>query len=673
MVYQIPPEPAHFVDRDEAQDRVLQLVTERQATGSPARPLCVVLSGYGGTGKTELSFRLARRVAEGYPDGVLYVDLDDLRRGGVVEVADVLGGLLRSLGADWIAPVFGERARQYWSLTHGKRLVVVIDNARYGTEVEPLLPASGESLVIVTSHGPLYDLQAGAAVELPLDPLTETDARELLERVACDARLAAEPDATHRLLALCGGLPAALHVAGRWLRRHPGRPLPRLLGRLTAELHDQGIPLVERVWDAAYEGLSDEAARLYRLLAEFPGPTFTLAAVDAFFGQGCEAAEDALDELRTAGLLDGRGGDHGRARLPELLRAHARRRAEADGDAEDRRAARRRIVQWYLRQATRADEVAAGKRLRVLASVPSVPTAHDVLFERAADSADGDDGMTAKRRAYQWLEAERHALFECVRIAYAAGATEDWGTTEAWALCEPLWTHFLDHPHYADHIEAFRTGVAAAQRGGDARAVVRMRCQLARPLWEQGEFEAAEEQMGAASVAVRSGLGGSEQERKLAASAAEFRGMLLAAQGDWAAAATHFEASGAVHAEIGNEYGVTLQTYRLGEALTHLGELDRAAELLARARADFATGGRARLTARAEFALADALSRLDRAEEARELYRAALEGTRGRGGSRDEVRVLDALAELAERQGRESEARENRAAAAAVRERSGLG
>ncbi|AKJ14413.1 hypothetical protein ABB07_31480 [Streptomyces incarnatus] len=95
MAYQIPPGPAHFVDREREQARVLQLVTERQTAGGAARPLCLLLSGYGGTGKTELAFRLARALHGRYPDGVLYVDLDDVRRDGAVEVADVLGELLR--------------------------------------------------------------------------------------------------------------------------------------------------------------------------------------------------------------------------------------------------------------------------------------------------------------------------------------------------------------------------------------------------------------------------------------------------------------------------------------------------------------------------------------------------------------------------------------------------
>ncbi|MFI1074643.1 hypothetical protein [Streptomyces puniciscabiei] len=97
------------MDREREQARVLQLVTERQTAGGAARPLCLLLSGYGGTGKTEPAFRLARALHGRYPDGVLYVDLDD-RRDGAVEVADVLGELPRGLDAEWIAPVFRERA-----------------------------------------------------------------------------------------------------------------------------------------------------------------------------------------------------------------------------------------------------------------------------------------------------------------------------------------------------------------------------------------------------------------------------------------------------------------------------------------------------------------------------------------------------------------------------------
>ncbi|MCS0604514.1 hypothetical protein NX794_25345 [Streptomyces sp. LP11] len=657
-MYQIPPAPAHFVDREWQQAQARRLVMAGPPGDDGSRPLCLLLSGYGGIGKTELAFRLARALHARYPDGVLYVDLDDVRReDGAVEVADVLGELLRGLGAEWIAPAFPERARQYWSLTHGKRLAVVVDNARYGTEAEPLLPAGSDSLVIVTSHGPLYDLQTRAGAELPLEPPAPADALDLLERITRDARLSAEPEEARRLLDVCAGLPAALLVAGQWLRRYRDRPLARLLGRLSTELDEKGLPPVEQVWDAAYDSLGADPARLYRLLGRFPGPSFTLAAVDALLGRGPDTAEDALDELRASGLLPVPGPD-GRMRLPELLRAHARRRAEAHGDQADREVALRRLVRWYLRQAQGADLAAAGRRLRTAPEAEPVPGTRDVLFERP-----GDPPGAAVARAYQWLESERHALFGCVRVAYAAGAAGEWGLEEASALCEPLWTHYLNHPHYADHIDVFRTGVAAAQRAGDMRVLVRMRCQLARPLWEQGEFEEAGQQLTQAWSTVQAAFGTSPDERKLAASTREFLGMLSAARGDWPAAAEEFAASGAVHEEIGNAYGATLQRYRLGEALAHLGELERAADLLERVRAEFADGGRTRLTARAEFALAGVRDRLGRTDEARALYLAALDGMRALRGVRDEARVLDALADLAARTGREAEAEGHRTAA----------
>ncbi|MEV8366294.1 AAA family ATPase [Streptomyces niveus] len=138
MAYELPPEIVHFVNREDEQNRALTAVAEWNAR---SRPLCLALSGPGGSGKTELAFRIARTLRDRYPDSVLYVDLDEYRRDGAVVVADVLGQLLVSLGVapDMLANSFKGRCKQYWTRTDGQRLVVVIDNARYGTEVVPLL------------------------------------------------------------------------------------------------------------------------------------------------------------------------------------------------------------------------------------------------------------------------------------------------------------------------------------------------------------------------------------------------------------------------------------------------------------------------------------------------------------------------------------------------------
>ncbi|MET9557162.1 hypothetical protein [Streptomyces sp. NPDC006645] len=669
MAYELPPEIVHFVNREDEQNRAFTAVAEWTAR---SRPLCLALSGPGGSGKTELAFRIARALRDRYPDSVLYVDLDEFRRDGAVVVADALGQLLVSLGVapDMLANSFKGRCKQYWTRTDGQRLVVVIDNARYGAEVVPLLPASGASVAIVASHGPLYDIEDGAAVGLELHPLDDADSAELLRRVVRDQRLTDEPEAARGLVRLCAGLPAALHVAARWMRKYHRRPLSRLLAELSRELDEKGVPVVEKVWDAAYLSLTPEAALLYRLLADHPGPSFTPKSATALLGLGRDAADGALEELETAGLLDTREapGAGGRLRLPDLMRAHARRRARNDGAERERAEAQRRIVTWFLRQAQRADLFAAGRRLVVADAVPPVEGAPDFPLADPADCADGerDERRERARSAARLLNTERHALYASVRVAHALGLD-----TEAWALCEPLWTHFLDHPHPADDIEVFSLGVAAAARAGNLAALVRMRCQLARPLWEQGRTDEAAQELARALTTLDT-LGDSTLTTKLRASTIEFRGTLHSVQGDWAAAAADFRRSGDLHHTISNTYGVTLQTYRLGRATAELGDADEAGQLLARAHRSAVELGRERLAARIGFALGGVLRGLGRTGEARVLYDDALASARGRQSDADEQRILVAFAELAEEEGHPDEAESHRAAAHAIRVRNGL-
>lgn len=426
--------------------------------------------------------------------------------------------------------------------------------------------------------------------------------------------------------------------------------------------------MVEKVWDAAYLSLTSEAALLYRLLADHPGPSFTPESATALLGLGRDAADGALEELEIAGLLDTREASStadGRLRLPELMRAHARRRARTDGAERERADAQRRIVTWFLRQAQRADLFAAGPRLVVADAVPPLEGAPDAPLADPTDATDAERRERV-RSAARWLNTERHALYASVRLAHSLGLD-----TETWALCEPLWTHFLDHPHPADDIEVFGLGVAAAGRAGDLPALVRMRCQLARPLWEQGRTDEAAQEL-ARALATLDTLGESTRTSKLRASAIEFRGTLHAVQGDWAAAAADFRRSRDVHHTISNAYGVTLQTYRLGQATAELGDVGEAAQLLAQAHRSAVELGRERLAGRIGFALGGALRGLGRTGEARVLYDDALTSARGRGSEADEQRILDAFAELADEEGHFDEAGAHRAAAHAIRVRNGL-
>ncbi|MCF1597328.1 NB-ARC domain-containing protein [Streptomyces muensis] len=671
MKVELPPEPVHFVNRDEELERALRAVAEWR---SRSRPLVIALSGAAGLGKTELAGLIARALLDRCPmaDGVLAVDLDDFRDGGVLDPGDVLTRLLGSLDVEpgQVQGAYAARCRQYWNRTSEARMVLVVDNVRYASEVVPLLPASGDSVVIVTSHGPLREFEAGAAVDLALPPLEERAATELLELIVADPRLAADPEAARAVIRLCDGLPAALHVAGRWVRTHRLRPLARLLAELRAELDEKGVSDVEHIWNTAYADLSRPAALLYRLLPHHPGGTFTLHSATALSGLGPEGCQDALEELDRAGLLDLRplsSTEAGQMRLPGPLRAHAlrwSRRETGDGEVAE---AQVRLVRWFVRQAQLADRYAAGARLTVVDLLDGVPGAPDAPLEDPEAAASDDARARRAERAARWLDEERHVLFACARLAHGRGMD-----TEVVALSEPVWTHALDHPHQSEAVEVFRLAVDSAVRhGGDAGWLVRTRCQLARPLWESGEYEEAAALLDGAMSAGEL-LGKSERDRKLAASAVEARGMLKGARGDWSGALDDFGGSRDLHRAIPNPYGVLLQTYRMGEASAEVGDLETACRLLSEAYNGFVAQRRERLIGRSAFALAGVLHRLGRTVEARELYEQSLARADRRRAGVDRARVHEALAELDAADGNSAEAEEHRTAARSLRRRNGL-
>ena len=673
MRVELPPEPLNFVNRDEEQERALRAVTEWR---SRSRPPVLGLRAPTGLGKTELANRIARTLCARFPfpDGVLSVDLDDFRVDGTLDPGDVLSRLLNSLDVepDRVAAQYAARCTQYWNRTSEAKLILLLDNARYASEIVPLLPASGGSVVIVTSHGPLHEFETGAVEDLALPPLDERAATELLELIVPDRRLAADPEAARAVVRLCDGLPAALHVAGQLVRVHQLRPLSRLLADLRAELDEKGVSGVEHLWDTAYADLSRPAALLYRLLPHHPGETFTLHSATALSGLGPEACQDALDELHRAGLLDLRLlslTEAGQMRLLGPLRAHALRRSRRELTDDEVAEAQARLLRWFVRQAQLADRYTAGGRLTVVDLFDPVPGVPDAPLPDPKATENDEIRSERAERAAHWLDEERHVLFACSRLAHARGMD-----TEVVALSEPVWTHALDHPHQSEVTEVFRRSVDSAVRhGGNAAWLVRMRCQLARPLWESAELSEAQDQIDGATAALGL-LGDSERDRKLAASAVEHRGMLKGARGDWNAALADFAVSRDMHRAIPNPniYGALLQTYRMGEASAKVGDLEAARDLLSEAHAGFVAQKRERLIGRSAFALAGVLHRLGRTGEARDLYQESLGRADRRRAGFDLARVHDALAELDTAEGHLPEAEAHRTTARTLRRRNGL-
>nr|WP_276617644.1 NB-ARC domain-containing protein [Streptomyces coryli] len=634
----------------------------RTPAAGPERPAVLVLSGPSGIGKSALAHRIGHHLAHEYPDGTLYENLGFLHGGVRPAVSDVLGRMIGALtdGESVRMETPDARAGQYRSLTYGKRLIVVLDDVDQADTVEQLLPASAAGLVIVTSHFRLHDLEHRDAGHVHLDPLADEHAAELLSALAGPGRLASDPGAVAELSRYCAGLPMALRVAGTRLRSRQRLSVARLVRTLDAE----GVPVVEAVWDAAYRELPPESTLLYRLLPLHPAGQVSAAAAAALLGRGPDAADDALDDLVRAGLLM-TTAEPDRYALHDLLRRHADRRARADGADGEAQGGSERLVRWYRRQAERADRLSEGpSRLRLAEPVGDLAYAPDVDFEDSRPNPEraADADRAAKEGARTWLRRERAALRGCVRLAYETGLVG-----EAWALCEPLWPAYMGERDHAAARVAFEYGVRDAERAEDLAAQARMRSQLARPLWELGRLDEADELMRRAVAAARA-----SGHRKVTASALEFHGKVLLARDDVAAAKERFAESLRLHEELGNAYGMLLQRHHLGQVALMEGDLARAGELLERAHDEARGLGKDRMVGRTAAELGRVRQAQGGTEQAGRLYGLALEIAHDRGEAADAAVVLERLAALAREMGAAEAAAAYEAAAREIYERSGV-
>ncbi len=181
----------------------------------------------------------AHSVVARFPDGQLYVNLRGFDPGErVMDPADAVRGFLDALGVphERIPSGLDAQAALYRSLLAGKRILVLLDNARDAEHVRPLLPATPGAVAVVTSRNQLTGLLAAeGARPVTLDVLPESEARDLFGRRLGADRTAAEPQAVDDIIAACARLPLALAITAA---RAQQNSFP--LAALAAELHETG-------------------------------------------------------------------------------------------------------------------------------------------------------------------------------------------------------------------------------------------------------------------------------------------------------------------------------------------------------------------------------------------------------------------------------------------------
>lgn len=461
VLRQLPVDVAHFTGRIGELAMLDDVLLTEENAARPTAMVIAAVAGTAGVGKTALVVHWAHRVRHRFPDGQLFVNLRGYDPGPPMTAEQALEEFLRAMGvpAERIPAGVAARAALYRSLLDGRRMLIVLDNAASAEQVRPLLPGSPTCRVVVTSRSRLSGLIAReGASRVTLDLLSPTEAIALLGDVVGAERVAAERAAAGELASRCAYLPLALRIAAERAVTRPHVTLADLAEELAVERdrldllaaadEEDEATAVRAVFSWSYHALPAEAARAFRLLGLHVGPDLSVPAASALLDITHGRARRWLDTLVGTNLLE--ETHRSRYRFHDLLRVYAAERAQAEETDQDRDAAVRRVLTWYLHTADAAGRMLNPLRRRIplappeAACVPLAFTTHD--------------------QALDWCEAERANL-----VAVTRRAAETGEHVIAWRLPVALWDFFNLRKHWADWITTHHIGLTAAQHLRDRR------------------------------------------------------------------------------------------------------------------------------------------------------------------------------------------------------------
>lgn len=505
---QLPSDVRDFVNRTGELDQLNAVLSDGTEAGSPLIISVYVIAGTAGAGKTSLALRWGHQVRDRFPDGQLHVNLRGYDPGSPVAPYEALHGFLTALGVrpEAVPRDVDAAAALYRSFLADRGMLVVLDNAATVGQVRPLLPGSAGCLTVVTSRSRLSGLAVrDGARRLTLGTLPQAEAVALLRAVTAGYRPEDDEEKLTELAQLCARLPLALRIAAERAASHPHLRLDDLIADLRDEsaLWDalstgdggedgdgrEDVDAVRTVFAWSYRALTDRAARLFRLLGLHPGPDFGLYAAAALVGQPPSRVRQLLDSLVGAHLLEQTAPD--RYQFHDLLRAYATDQARREEPPEEREAALRRVLTWYLHSADAAQGwISPAERRLALGAPPE-----DV---RPLSFADYD-------AAVDWAEQENVNLPQAVRASAEAphrGPDAEqqnawrqdgqWSDAQrallTWQLAAVTWDAQAPSAPPGEWLEVAQLGLDAAGRLGDRAAEARLLTAMGMARTDAGEF-----------------------------------------------------------------------------------------------------------------------------------------------------------------------------------------
>ncbi|WP_406078089.1 BTAD domain-containing putative transcriptional regulator [Micromonospora sp. NBC_00858] len=464
-VRSLPRAIGDFTGRQDTVGRLVKQVEENVAQ-------IQLIDGMAGSGKTTVAVHVATALADRYPDAQLFIDLHGHSERSPLTPGAAVATLLRQLGvpAERVPVNLDDQLALWRTELAGRRAVVVLDNAASADQVNPLLPNGPHCLVLITSRRRLVGVDEGRPSSLPV--LDADEAVELLGRVAGADRVAAEPEAAAEVVRRCGHLPLAIRLAGSRLAHRPRLRIADLAERLTSRRDplaefEAGERSVGRAFALSYGQVSPAAQRAFRLLGLHPGVRFDNPIVAVLTQLPLPEAQDLIDELVDAHLVEEAESD--RYRLHDLVREYARTLVAAPERAAERRDAIERLLGHHLHVAAaiaRRTELSAGDSL-ILLPEPACP---DLVAPIAAQGR-------------VWFDENMPALGALVRLAETEGFPR-----LCWQLARACWYAQFEGGRLDELIETHAVGLRAAEELGDDAAVAMTLNYLASAHYRLGGF-----------------------------------------------------------------------------------------------------------------------------------------------------------------------------------------
>ncbi|MFD7507236.1 BTAD domain-containing putative transcriptional regulator [Streptomyces sp. NPDC059850] len=643
---QLPRSPEPFVGRESELELLRRLVPAPPGYAGGTTARIAAVSGTAGVGKSALALYWADRVAGRFPDGQLYLDLQDPHGPdgtGTPEAA--LERALRALGVPGASIPAGleDRVALYRGTLDGRRLLVVLDDARSVDQIRPLMPGRGPARVLVTSRDPLDGLAGSFAVaRVELGAMSPDESLDLLAATIGEHRVTAEPAAARRLVELCDRLPLALRVVAtrllsdhRWTLRQMAARMEDRRERVSV-LSPGESGARSSVW-LGYRALSVEAARLYRQLSMLDVPDFPGWIGVPVLGITPGASEELLHRLVDAQLLEVRPAPGGstRFRFQNLMRQFARERCLAEDSARERERTLERVLTAVLTLVHAAQEQLYGKS-EAPYDGPGLPkpVPGETVSELVADPI-------------EWFEGEREVLG-----ALVAQAVRDGQADRAWLLAVGTVPFYETRNYLEDWRRTAECALEGARRAGDTRGAGTMLRSLGTLAIYQRRYEEARERLLTALTHLERSddtQGRAIVRRNLAVCARFF--------GDLAEAARYCEESLVLFRRSVDNSGLSHALGLLAQIEIEQGNPERGVELSNEAIEVSYEAGSLRSRTQNLYRLAEALIGAGRSAQAERICHDVVGLTRGQGDRLGEAHGLCALGEARWRQNEPHKAR----------------